>query len=175
MSASGDDRSTPEHWRLVPIPVVTRVLAVIGAVVLAVVLSGCRGAPWTGPTYRVTATVPVGKLPDGVAVDPGTHTAYVTNFDDDTVSVINASTRTMTATVPVGKRPDGVAADPGTHTAYVTNLDDDTVSVIDASTRTVTATVPVGRGSVGVAVDPGTHTVYVTNLDDGTVSVIESR
>jgi DNA-binding beta-propeller fold protein YncE len=79
-------------------------LAVIGAVVLAVVLSGCRGpsggpgptassrsaAPSTGPTYRVTATVPVALYPGGVAVDPGTHTAYAANFGDGTVSVIES-------------------------------------------------------------------------------------
>jgi DNA-binding beta-propeller fold protein YncE len=39
-------------------------------------------------TVTVTATVPVGKDPYGVAVDPDTHTVYVTNRDDGTVSVI---------------------------------------------------------------------------------------
>ena len=188
MNASGDDQPNRKRWRLVPIPVLTGVLAVIGAVVLAVFLSGCRGpsrgpgptassgsaAPSTGPTYRVTATVPVGKSPQGVAVDPGTHTVYVANRADGTVSVIDASTRTVTATVPVGSRPNGVAVDPGTHTVYVTNTGDNTVSVIDASTRTVTATVPVGKNPTGVAVDPGTHTVYVANRADDTVSVIDA-
>ena len=107
-------------------------------------------------------------------MDPGTHTVYVPNLDGDTVSVIDASTRTVTATVPVARNPVGVAVDPGTHTVYVPT-NDGTVSVIDASTRTVTATVPVGKGPFGVAVDPDTHTVYVTNLNDDTVSVIESR
>ena len=32
-------------------------------------------------------------------MDPGTHTVYVCNFDDGTVSVIDGSTRTVTATV----------------------------------------------------------------------------
>ena len=174
-----------------PIPVLTGVLAVIGAVVLAVFLSGCQGlfggqgptassrtaAPSTGPTHRVTATVPIGKNPDGVAVDPGTHAVYVANAFDNTVSVIDASTRTVTATVPVGYDPVGVAVDPGTHTVYVTNLvgANNTVSVIDGSTRTVTATVPVGRNPNGVAVDPGSHTVYVTNYQSNSVSVIEHR
>jgi hypothetical protein len=77
MTASGDDQPTRQRWRLVPIPALTGVVAVIGAVVLAVFLSGCRGpsagqgpaassrsaAPSTGPTYRVTATVTVGKNP----------------------------------------------------------------------------------------------------------------
>jgi YVTN family beta-propeller protein len=87
-------------------------------------------------TRTVTATVPVGKNPGGVAVDPVTHTAYVTNGylanrDDNTVSVIDGSTRTVTATVPVGKGPQGVAVDPGTHTVYVTS-EDNTVSVIES-------------------------------------------
>jgi DNA-binding beta-propeller fold protein YncE len=42
----------------------------------------------------VTATVPVGMAPQAAAVDPGTHTVYVTNADDNTVSVIDGSTRT---------------------------------------------------------------------------------
>ena len=110
-------------------------------------------------------------------MDPGTHTVYVPT-NDGTVSVIDASTRTVTATVPVGKGPFGVAVDPDTHTVYVANYGDNSVSVIDASTRTVTATVAVGSGPRGVAVDPGTHTVYVTITSvsgNGTVSAIESR
>jgi DNA-binding beta-propeller fold protein YncE len=104
MTGSGDDQSTRKCWRLVPIPVVTRVLAVIGAAVLAVFLSGCQGqgptarsrsaAPSTRPTYRVTATVPVEKTGPGVAVNPGTQTVYVTGGDTSgdagTVSVIES-------------------------------------------------------------------------------------
>ena len=118
------------------------------AVALAVVLSGCRSpsggpgptasyrsaAPSTGPTYRVTATLPAGNMAGTgtVAVDPATRTVYVTNHYGNTVSVIDASTRTVTATVPVGKDPEGVAVDPGTHTVYVTNSGDGTVSVIES-------------------------------------------
>jgi YVTN family beta-propeller protein len=174
---------TPRLWR-------HRRHALIAALVLpAVAAIGVTGCSKTPPTYRVTATVPVGNSASGVAVDPGTHTVYVTNRDDATVSVIDASTRTVTATVPVSKPfygPEGVAVDPGTHTVYVTNYGV-TVSVIDASTRTVTATVPLGTGPeenpAGVAVDPGTHTVYVGRLRtaaahvgnyDGEVSVIDA-
>lgn len=134
MTASGDDQPTRKRWRPVPIPVLTGVLAVIGAVVLAMFLSGCRG-PSTGPTYRVTATVPVGTNPIGVAVDPGAHTLYVINQRDnfvEAVSVIDASTRAVTATVPVGKRPYSVAVEPRTHTVYVTNQRDNSVSVIES-------------------------------------------
>jgi YVTN family beta-propeller protein len=76
--------------------------------------------------------VPVGEFPFGVAVDPGTHTVYVTNLHGGTVSVIDGSTHTVTDAVPVGNGPGGVAVDPGTHTVYVTHFADGTVSVIEA-------------------------------------------
>jgi YVTN family beta-propeller protein len=114
----------------------------------------------------------IGANPTEVAVDPGTHTAYVTNQTDNSVSVIEAATPTVTATIPVGLNPIGVAVDPGTHTAYVTNYYGGTVSVIDEASNTVTATIPAGSLPGAVAVDPGTHTVYVAN-GGGTVSVID--
>lgn len=181
-------------------PVITGVSAVLGAVVLAVPISACRGpsggqasttssrpaAPSSGQQgpaeqgpYRVTAAIPVGKSPGGVAVDPGTHSVYVATRDTESgngaVSVIDGSTHAVTGSVQVGKHPRGVAVDPGSHTVYVANSDDATVSVIDGAAKTVTATVPVGKSPQEVAVDPGTHTVYVTNFNDDTVSVIERR
>ena len=108
-------------------------------------------------------------------MDPATHTAYVTNTDDGTVSVIDAATNAVTATIPVGTSPFGVAVDPAAGTVYVANDSaDGTVSVIDAATRAVTATIPVGSYPFGVAVDPAAGTVYVTNYRDGTVSVIDA-
>ena len=148
---AGDKPGRTRKRRLVPILAVAGVLAVIGAVALA----GCQGRDRgsstredtpeasrssstqtvttpTPVTYTVTATVPLDGGPNGVAVDPGTHTVYVTGGNAyGTVSVIDGSTHTVTATVPVGKFPGGVAVDPGTHTVYVTNSEDATVSVID--------------------------------------------
>jgi YVTN family beta-propeller protein len=110
----------------------------------------------------------------GVAVNPTTHMAYVTNANDiaGAVSVIDESTNTITATVPVGSQPYGVAVDASTDVIYVTNADDDTISVIDGTTNAVVATVPVGHLPTGIAVDGATHTAYVVNAESNTVSVI---
>ena len=43
-------------------------------------------------TRTVTATIPVGREPYGVAVDPAAGTVYVANDVGDTVSVIDAAT-----------------------------------------------------------------------------------
>src|SRR5229473_1342628 len=66
---------------------------------------------------RVTATIPVGRFPDGVAANPRTNTIYVTNVNSGTVSVISGRTNTVVATIRVGGRfPGGVAANPKTNT-----------------------------------------------------------
>jgi len=113
-------------------------------------------------------------FPGAVAVDEASHTAYVTNVGDGTVSVIDTRSNTVTATITVGDSPGAVAVDEASHTAYVTNVGDGTVSAIDTRSNTVTATITVGTYPLGVAVDPATGTVYVTNRD-GTVSVISAR
>jgi YVTN family beta-propeller protein len=69
-------------------------------------------------------TITVGLGPTRMAFD-GT-SAYVTNWTDNTVSVINPNTNTVTDTITVGNAPDGIAFD-GTN-IYVTNFLDDTVT-----------------------------------------------
>ncbi|MFD8738261.1 YncE family protein [Streptomyces sp. NPDC059618] len=85
------------------------------------------------------------------AVPPGTY-AYVTNFNANTVSVINTATDTVVATVPVGLEPLGVAVSPNGTRAYVTNRADDTVSVINTATDTVVppALQPSGGSAFGL-------------------------
>ena len=98
--------------------------------------------------------------------------AYVANFGDGTVSVIDTATAASIATVTVGTSPVGVAINPAGTFAYVTNLGSDTVSVINTSTNTVTASVTVGLQPQLLAVSPNGASVYVANLQGGSVSVV---
>jgi YVTN family beta-propeller protein len=148
-------------------------VALVAAAVLALTVGAAAEQPASAVgSYTVTATIEVGTGPDGVAVDPTSHTAYVTNIDGDTVSVIDEATNTVTATITVGGGPLTVAADPTTHIAYVTNGGNGTVSAINEATSTVTAIIAVGHGPDGVAMDPTSHMAYVANGGDGTVSAI---
>ncbi|AKB20015.1 PKD domain-containing protein [Methanosarcina sp. WWM596] len=99
--------------------------------------------------------------------------AYVSNFDDSTVSIVDISKNTVTM-VPVGSHPEGIAATPDGTKVYVANIDDDSVSVISTATNKVIATIPVGNTPWGVVASPKGDKVYVTNIVDDTISVIDT-
>jgi YVTN family beta-propeller protein len=120
----------------------------------------------------VTATIPVGHAPSGVAYDSAKGEIFVTNGQDDTVSVISDSTNTVIATIPVGAYPYGVAYDSAKGEIFVVNLHGNSVSVISDSTYTVVATIPVGQSPYNIAYDSAKGELFVTNSYDGTVSVI---
>jgi YVTN family beta-propeller protein len=153
-----------------------------------VALAGQLPASASGASGR---TIRVGSNPVAVAVDQATHTAYVGNGNDGTVSVINTATCNSSVrsgcgrtplTVKVGAGTVDAAIDQATDTIYVVSLGTNTVSVIDGKTcnatvtsgcRRIPPTVTVGGGPDGLAVDQATDTVYVANVNDNTVSVID--
>jgi DNA-binding beta-propeller fold protein YncE len=102
--------------------------------------SGCGQAP------RTTA---VGSGASWAALDEASHTVYVTNANDGTVSVINGARcnarvpsgcgRTW-PTVTAGAVPGFVAVDPSSGTAYTVNVFDDTLAVINTRTCNGTTT-----------------------------------
>jgi YVTN family beta-propeller protein len=130
----------------------------------------------TNPT-----TIDVGQLPNAVVISGAEgNQAYVTNYYDGTVSVIDTATNEVTATISVGAAPRSLAASPDGSTVYVLNQDDSTVSVIDTSTSrvvdTIRVTVPTDEsGSVSHLWDVAVgrdRTVYVS-ASGGTISVID--
>jgi YVTN family beta-propeller protein len=142
-----------------------------------------------GKTNVMTATIPIGNklkgttaslmifgsIQNSIAVNPVDNIAFVSNYYNNTVSVIDGKTKVVTATIPVGNKPNNIAVNPVTNKAYAANLFDNTVSVIDGKTNKVTATIPVGNVSSNIAVNPVTDKAYVTNLFDNTVSVIDGK
>jgi YVTN family beta-propeller protein len=163
-------------------PIVLVIVAVIAALASSALVAYWpfgNSQPSSSPPVHAaisTITIGAGKDPWGVAVDPATGTAYVTNFRGNSVSVIDTATNTVTATtgIGLGEAPTGVAVDPATNTAYVTNLVNYSVSVIDTATNTATATISVGLGPGGVAVDPAATAAYVANFGGNSVSVINT-
>jgi YVTN family beta-propeller protein len=137
-------------------------------------------------------TIGFGNINDsvGVVLVRATHTLYVTNGGDNTISMIDtaacnashtAGCSKTAAIARVGSAPQGVGADLALHTIYVANSQDDTLSVLDGATCNATRTtgcadqsgaVRTGQGPIFVANDGATHTMYVVDIDGRDVSVI---
>jgi YVTN family beta-propeller protein len=121
---------------------------------------------------NISATVPVGSNPFGVAFDPSAGTVFVTNSGSDNVSVLNGTLAAPVANVSVGTDPLGVAFDPYNGDVYVANNGSDNVSVFNAGTYAFVASVPVPAGPVGLAVNASTGNVYVADFGADNLTVI---
>ena len=116
----------------------------------------------------VTATITVTPVNAGFA--------YIANFEDGTMSVINTITKSVISNFSVGSTPLGVSVSPDGSRVYVTNsgTNTNTVSVINTATNTVLAIIPVGTSPWGICTSPDGSLVYVANKGANTVSVINT-
>jgi YVTN family beta-propeller protein len=136
-------------------------------------------SPWsiaTGPDQNVwfTETGPAVNSNIGQVSLISKPLAYVPNYGDDTLSVIDTGSNTIKATIPVGTNPGGAAVSPAGNYVYVTNYGSNNVSVIDMSTNGVASTIAVGSNPVGVALNPVGSVAYVANYNGNSVSVINT-
>jgi YVTN family beta-propeller protein len=109
---------------------------------------------------QVLANVPVGHGPVMVSVlqDAVRPRAYVANYADSTVSVVDLISHTVTATIPVVGRPIYIAATTGTPTGKVYVVSADIVAPNENSVMTVirtdidTVSTTVNLQGIGVSV-----------------------
>jgi YVTN family beta-propeller protein len=106
------------------------------------------------------SNLPTGAAPCAVAVNPATNRIYVVNYEDDTVTVIDAREGKTLATAPVGKNPQGIAVDIKANRIYVANVHGDSVSVIDGARNTVIKTLRAGHNPYALAVNEGIARLY---------------
>ncbi len=161
---------------------------------ISLLIAGLTAAVPAAPALA-RVTVPVGGGPSFADENHRTHTLYVANANDSTVSVVDVrrcaglDTAGCARTSPVIRVPGpplGLAVDEGTDSVYVTDPFDAAVAVIDGATCNATdhsgcdqtpATARAGAFDNVLAVDPRTHMVYTTDqgADPGTVSVIDGN
>lgn len=109
----------------------------------------------------VSASVTVGRKPQGMAVTPDGAKLYVANNLDNTVSVIDTGTNAVIATFTVGLAPLGVAISPDGSSVYIANYVGNSVSVFNVLANTFAATVPVGSAPSDVAISADGSRAYV--------------
>src|ERR1700746_1278499 len=88
--------------------------------------------------------------------------AYVGNFADNTVSVIDTGTSKVVATIPVATGPHGMAITQDGHTVFVAGDGSSSLSVIDTASDKVSKTVEVGQSPNGISLTPDGKLLLVT-------------
>jgi YVTN family beta-propeller protein len=137
------------------------------------------------PTFSVLATINVGKVPLGMAIDTATHDLYVANSTDGTVSVINGTTDKVTATIPIGGTPSAVGFDSAAGLIYVSDLATvytgtqssqvGMVAVLDVTTNTVLRTVNFPAGGARAIAFDASHTAWLVTGSLNTLNPVVSR
>lgn len=115
-----------------------------------------------------------GQSPEGIAVSR-TGVAYLADFNDDDLEVIDPRVPGVVDTIPVPPNPRGVAVTPDGATVVVAHslFFPGKVSIVDVATRQVRKTIEVGDEPWAVAVSPDGSTAYVTLQTGGAIAVID--
>ena len=130
------------------------------------------------PSMKVTASIPVGLHPTGMAMFGGA--LLVANTYSDTLSVIDTATnkvmRTIDLGLPIkvpgqhdaayGAAPSAIAVDAAAGVAYVTLYNANAVAVVDLSgsaAQPVLGMIPVAYAPASVVLDSANHQLLVAN------------
>jgi YVTN family beta-propeller protein len=132
------------------------------------------------PASNVIGTIPVGSFPNGIEITNDGNYLYVTNANDNTISVIQTSDNTVFATIALtdANFSGGITVTPDDSYVYVAYENVNTgyfVSVIRTSDNTVIDNISVGSLPNQVTVNPNGSFVYVTHdVDNESITVIDT-
>ena len=154
----------------------------------------CNGSHPSACATLDPPQIHTGTNPQSIAVDQRTHTLYVANQADNTISVIDTSRCNAAVTTGCFRRPPatnlaapgGIAADATVHTVYVASGTHD-IAMIDSrdcnayhprGCDQAPPTATVGDLPAAIAIDDTTHTAYIANQGsgpNGTVTLLDTH
>jgi YVTN family beta-propeller protein len=109
--------------------------------------------------------IPTGQIPCALAFNSRMKRAYIANYGDNSITVIDTEKGRAIATVPAGSRPQAIAFDGARNLVLVANTHDNIVTVIDGSTYAVLGKLSAGKHPYALALDSGAGTLYVADLE----------
>ncbi|HKE85273.1 MAG TPA: beta-propeller fold lactonase family protein [Vicinamibacterales bacterium] len=148
------------------------------------ILKGTKAAQAT--TFNGSSLIVGGAVVSGLALSADGKTLIAANFENDSISIVDAETRavirevkffTPGGTVAQGEFPYDVAvlnnADGSAKTAFVTSQRDDEVMVVDVASGTFLS-IAVGEQPNRMTLSKDQGTLYVVNGNSDSVSVIDT-
>ena len=187
-SLKGSSRTMAHWWKLshlilrVPVPGLARfnaqprsitaaptrllltLLVAPCAALLAIPSLAAQNQPVQDQAFSVLKVFPVGGTPRNAVLTPNGAELYVSNYADDTVSVIDTKSGTVLPAIPVGKNPQAMVASYDSSRVYV--LVEDAVAIIDTSSHKVLQSVSVPRRTDEMALTRDGR-LYLTRVYDG--------
>ncbi|WP_314002997.1 cytochrome D1 domain-containing protein [uncultured Paenibacillus sp.] len=136
-----------------------------------------KGEAWVldADTYKRIARIPVGAHPAHVIVTPDNKEAYITNGEDNSVSVIDTKNYKVIAEVKVGAGPHGLRPSPDGKYVAVADSQGTTVSIIDTAAKKLIKQVEVGKSPVQVGFSPDGKYLFSSVNGDNAAAVIDTQ
>lgn len=131
----------------------------------------------------VSANIPLGVRPSGVAIQPGGQKLYVTNrrqFEAGSVIVLDTTTRIPLAEIEVDLYPMPIAVTPDRKRVFVGHSFSRSAAgpplvVIDTQIdELIEKTMPIGQQTTGLAISPDGLTLYAANVGSDDIAVVDT-
>ena len=122
---------------------------------------------------RQSSVMKTGQYPCAVAVNVSKNMAYVANYLDGSITVIDGRLHLAVATLKVGEQPEAIAVDETTDRVYVANTKSNSVSIIDGRRNAVIETRGAGLHPYAIVVGPRHDMVYVANAQGAPFTQID--
>jgi amicyanin len=100
--------------------------------------------------------------------------AYIGNFADNTVSVLDTAAGKIVATIPVAQGPHGMAISSDGRTVFVAGDGSSSLSVIDTAADRVVKTIEVGKSPNGLALTPDGKLLLVTVYGEDRIAFLDA-
>jgi YVTN family beta-propeller protein len=126
---------------------------------------------------QLEAKIPLGDVQgriDHMAVDLARQRLFVAELGNDTVGVVDLTSRKVISTLSGLKEPQGVGYVPSMQTLYVANAGDGSVRVFLGADYAPAGTIELGDDADNIRVDPRTGRVFV-GYGSGGLAVIDPK
>jgi len=128
-----------------------------------------------GIGLQLTKSVPVGKRPGEMCLDPNGKRIFAGQVAEKSVAEIDLASQSVvnTLTDPDLKNPEGCTVSPDSSTLYMIDSVGGTVFVFSTSTHALVAKIPVGKEPRRALFARDGKTLLVSNAHTDTISVID--
>lgn len=124
-------------------------------------------------TLRVAARIPTGRGHHEIAFDEA-DSAYISNQDDGTVSIVSTQKLSKISDVPAGKEPLAVAYSPKSRAVYVASRSDGKITAISSESHKIAAEMTGKPGFNALLVSPDGRWAFVANGPQNKVTVVDT-